>query len=76
MPTYPTSGFDYTCPKCGCKEIHTWLVAICYGCDYSGKRTEFAANKKTKQWEKKFEMKYFHKIGTPNLHTRGLAGLG
>ena len=63
MGSYPSeNGFDYTCPNCGCKEIHTWLIAICYGCGHEARRSEFAANEKTKKWEKHFEHKYFDKI--------------
>jgi len=69
MGSYPSdNGFDYTCPSCGCKEIHTWLIAICYNCNYEGKRSEFAANEKTKKWEKHFEHKYFDKIVSPAVN--------
>lgn len=54
MGSFPVREFDYMCPKCGCHEIHTWLIAICYECGYEGQRTDFANNEQTRQHELKF----------------------
>jgi len=58
MGIFPSkNGYDYKCPKCGCHVIHTWLVAICYDCNYEGSRLEFANNEQTIEHEKKFKSK-------------------
>lgn len=52
-----TKSEDMRCPKCGCMYIHTWLVAICYNCNYEGSRLEFANTEEAKQRELKFRNK-------------------
>lgn len=44
------------CPKCNCPYVHTWLVAICYNCNYEGSRLEFACTEEQKEIERKFAL--------------------